>query len=412
MSEPNQSAQEAPEQQGFWQYIGRALLLIVPIALAMMILAKSGLLYHFEMFGLDPLLRSSIYQSSSIRIVEITDDDYSDFFCETSPLDRAELKNLILGIAKANPNLLVVDLDVTPTKMERETANFSPLPVQIQKELEDSRLNTTIIWPQTIERPNKSSRELKLSPLPPSIQEGHLGVPLFPREPDGTVRGYLHFLPVESNGLPKFWPSLPWAAVRGGTVSPKNRDEKEKEEEKLYFNFSADRYAFGHTDAGSILRHLDSPDIKGALQGKIVILGGNYAAARDEYFTPIGPIPGVDLVAYAMETEFRGGGMRELQKIAVFFVDVLLGCLLATVAFHSKNRKWATALVIALAVLLPFVGSYLVFRSWNLWLGFLPVILGALLHIHLDYIHELKEKAKHHENVIRIKSELEIIAPQ
>lgn len=376
-------SQKAQQQQvSFWLHMGKALLVIVPIAVVMMLLAASGSLYSWEMFGLDPLLRSQIYKDPEIRIVEITDYDYRNYFDETSPLKRETLKSLIVTIASAKPRLLVVDLDVTPTKAERQ-----PLPVQVQ-EATPSQL---IIWPQTTERVVTGSSELRLSPLPRNIEKSHLGVPLFPRERDGLVRAYSHYVPVEYKGLPRLWPTLPWEAFRGGTVSDKSR---EGQEDELYFNFSGDRYAFDHTDVASI-RRLDgshSAALANNFKGKTVILGGNYAAARDEYFTPIGPLPGVDLVAYAMETEIRGGGMRRLQEVGVFLIDVILGCLIAGVAYGTKSPRLILAVSILLAITLPFLGSYLVFHSWNLWLSFVPVILGAIAHIAWDHFHERRKK--------------------
>ena len=353
--------QEQPES--FWHYIGRALLVIVPIALLMMGLAWSGFLYRWEMLGLDPLLRFDTFKDPDVRIVQITDNDYINFFYETSPLNRGKLETLITTIAKAGPKLLVIDLDVTPTQAEK---NKLSLPTQIQNDLRSSsNPNLVVIWPQTVERPSKTESDLILQPLPKDIPEGHLGIPLFPRESDGTVRGFLRYVPVNFRSSSVLWPSMPWAAFRGGSDSFKSNEYRE-EPEKTYFNFSGDRYAFDHTDAASILSRPKSADFRKVFGGKTVIVGGDFTAARDEYFTPIGPIPGVDLIAYALETEIRGGGMRPLQEVAVFFIDVLLGCLIASLAYQSKHPIRAVAIGVGLAIILPFVGSYLVFHSWNL----------------------------------------------
>jgi CHASE2 domain-containing sensor protein len=385
------------QQKAFLKYMGKALVTIVAIALIMAVFVGKGVLYSLEMSGLDPLLRWSAFKDPDIRVVEITDEDYSKFFKETSPLDRKDLRAVILKIANAKPKLLVIDLDVTPTKDERDH-NVTPLPVQVQNDVP----GTLIIWPQTTARPHLYGSEIEL-PLPPAaIPSTHFGVPLFPRERDGMVRAYMRYVPVIYKNRPTSWPSLAWQAFRGGTASEKPRTEEE-EPDLLYFNFGSDRYAFGHTDIESIMQR-DNAELASNLGGKTVILGGNYAAARDEYFTPAGPMAGVDLVAYAMETEIRGGGMRELQKIADFFVDILLGSFLAVVGYVIASNWLRIAASVLLGLTLPFIGSYLVFHSWNLWLSFVPVILGALVHIGWDIASERGQEKN--EEIEELKKEL------
>ena len=233
----------------------------MPIALIMMLLAGTGFLYHWEMLGLDPLLRSEM-KDHDLRIVEITDEDYSNYFCETSPLDRDVLSKLIGTIASAKPKLLVVDLDVTPTRSEPKSV---PLNIQAAYPLQ------VIIWPQMTKSTGKAGSKLKLAPSLEGIAKSHLGVPIFPREQDGLVRSYQRFVPVEINGKQKFWPTLPWQAFRGGTVS----EDDGHEEEPLYFNFGADRYALDHTDMASVMQDLTPSVLASNFEGKTVILGGN-----------------------------------------------------------------------------------------------------------------------------------------
>ena len=82
------------------------------------------------------------------------------------------------------------------------------------------------------------------------------------------------------------------------------------------------------------------------------------------------------------------------QEVAVFFIDVLLGCVIASVAYGTKLPAYKILFSILLATILPFIGSYVVFHSWNLWLSFVPVIVGAFVHVVWDHLAEKKERIK------------------
>ena len=107
---------------------------------------------------------------------------------------------------------------------------------------------------------------------------------------------------------------------------------KNATDEKVIFNFYGDRYRFPIDQAGSFFqgadgepRLLSQEDLtrkteidearKALFEGKIVLIGGAYHEARDEYFTPLGVMKGVELNALAIQSDLGGGGIHEVNEI-------------------------------------------------------------------------------------------------
>src|SRR5207247_6823178 len=96
-------------------------------------------------------------------------------------------------------------------------------------------------------------------------------------------------------------------------------------------NFSGDRYNFAQRfSASAILTGSKQSYWKenSPLKDKIVLLGGFYHAARDEYVTPLGPMAGVLLIAQAIESDLTGGGIRLVTHAVGFFLEILAGIVL------------------------------------------------------------------------------------
>jgi CHASE2 domain-containing sensor protein len=117
----------------------------------------------------------------------------------------------------------------------------------------------------------------------------------------------------------------------------------------------------------------------GPLTGKIVLLGGLYRAARDEYLTPVGPRAGVELVAQSVESELSGGGVRTTNEALMVALEILGGVLMVYV--YSRFRL-GTALVASM-VGIPFLAlvfSFTSFSSVGRWASFIPTMVAVLLH--------------------------------
>jgi CHASE2 domain-containing sensor protein len=402
-------------KDNYLSHLKRGMIVVFVIALIMLGLSWRGLLHQWEMFGVDPLLSSRTFKSD-IRLVEITDDDYAGLFEGRSPLSRQKLDQLIMAVAGAHPELVVVDLDVSDLPDRDLGEKPKPLPEQVQDEISGlPERKPVVIWAQPVKAVAGASRCPESNTPPAGIlsatlagvqsdergQSDQLGVPLFPRDRDGVVRSYLRRLPIfnEQYGTCASWPTLPWAAhlastkLRGGTA---HRDHPETDDE-LYLNFSGDRYVFALTDAGSVLSETSSSDgrdkLATGLEGKTVIIGGTFEAARDRYFTPLGEMPGLELIAFALESENQGTGIRHGKEVFAFAFDLVVGVAIVSIWFRWKGWPaiWSS---IGIAIVLPIVCSYLLFSSWNFFLSFVPVAIGAMAHVAVDAVVDLPKKEK------------------
>ena len=57
----------------------------------------------------------------------------------------------------------------------------------------------------------------------------------------------------------------------------------------------------------------------------MVLLGGLFHAARDEYTTPLGRMAGVQLMAHAVESELQGGGFRWPREPVMLLLNIAGG---------------------------------------------------------------------------------------
>lgn len=382
-----------PRKKKFRQYLNlNKWLLLGLIAVAFLFLEKTDALHRWGMFGLDPLLHGRIFKAPDIVLVEITDDDYNSMFHGRSPLDRSLIRQLVSTVAQGDPNLIVVDLDVSDPPKEGSNQSRTTLPAEVERGINSLKLSKqpSILWAQTIKRIKDPGEKPILEPVP-ALKHGSFAPPLFPVDSDGVVRRYLRQIEVNHDGSCKLWPTLAWAAFNGGKTQADECSEHQ-EPEDLFFNFSGDRYTFDTTDANSIITMPSSGGSNSQLErvfgGKTVVIGGNYGAARDEYFTPAGIRSGMELIAYALESENRSGGIRPASEIVAIVADLLFGLLIVWIGYYFR-LPMALLLILVATFLLPILGSYIAFKTWSFWLGFTPIMLAAFLHVVIDNAKDL-----------------------
>jgi CHASE2 domain-containing sensor protein len=120
---------------------------------------------------------------------------------------------------------------------------------------------------------------------------------------------------------------------------------------------------------------------------RVVLIGGEFRAARDTYDTPRGLMSGVKLNAMAIESDLqRRGGFREPGCWARLLFDLGLGIggTFAYWFFESKRHAVWAILVSTLGMILiaPFF-SYVVFRVFAFCL---PVLVGVNLHQYYEHL--------------------------
>lgn len=337
-----------------------ALCWTILIAGSVFIAQRKGWLHSLEMAGLDFFSRhQALMPSDRIYLVEITDEDYAKCFRSRSPLDPAALARLIRNVRSVAGNGLIgVDIDTSDPTFAADWFDA------------DSRT----FWAAVPVRPPGSPKD-KLSVLgkvldaPPS--EVRIGVPFFPLEPDHAVRKYQRFYKEVEPEVP----SLAWAICTASMkYPPKGKDD-------MIFNFRGDRTRFPIIQSSEFLQ----PSFpKGAdfsaLSGKIILIGGAYAAARDDYATAVGKLQGVELIANAIDNDLDDVGFLEFSEGKALAIDLVLSAIIV-LAFYFIGSLWvATLLSLSLTLLLTFGLSALAFRSATYWISFVPIVIGILIH--------------------------------
>jgi CHASE2 domain-containing sensor protein len=380
---------------GFWKHYWRhGLRTVLFITGLMFLLEHQGCTHSWEMAGLDSFVRFNASRySDDIVVVEITDDDYARQFQSRSPLDAERLGALLTAIHSAHPTLIVLDIDTSDPSFRK----LGDLGVTAWSEVVWARV------PKRLPRGEQpeSNYQAELEPVAGGLvtEANHVGVPVFPVDSDGVVRRYRQQLETSAGRLP----SLAWNAARRYNVKAKARSGD------ILFNFAGDRYAFPIVQAGEFLGPARPQEWSRILGGKIVIVGGDYAAGRDTYFTARGEMAGVELVAHAAQSDLQGGGIGEGSFLVSAALDIAFGTLLVLLFFrlHLGPALW-----ISMFGLLPLAlaGSWLSFRSLGYWVSFVPLMLGMLIHQLHDYAteqrDELEKLKKDREELLKLRRQL------
>ncbi len=322
-------------------------------------LSRSGLFRQLETYALDTQVRlQGAAPDSDVAIVLIDDEDYAQLFHRKSPLDHAVLLKLINAIAAGKPKVIGIDIDTSAPE-------FQELHLPLERPV--------LVWARG-GMFSQVDDEYHLSEYLGGQQtNGPSGLVVLRLDADGAIRRYPRIC--ETNLGPQ--PSFPWAVAREFDPAVAGRPQSPTD---LFIKFAGDRHGSHrvHFTASRILSLADGPgwQTTSPIKDKVVLLGGAYAA-EDEHDTPLGWMLGVEVLAYATETELGGGGLRPPSSILVTALGGLVGVALLLVFQHFKPTK---AWLISLAVmpLMGMLSSMLIFRTLAFWSYFLPIPLAVL----------------------------------
>jgi CHASE2 domain-containing sensor protein len=357
----------------FWKVCAQGMVWMTLIWAATFVAERLGWLHGLEMAGLDSFVRQQDETlSDRIYVVKITDDDYQQFFNSTSPLNADKLGTLIHRILTGEPAVLGVDIDTSDRR-------FAPLA--------DLARDARIVWARVPQRVPATPEEA-LAPLDslvgimgstpgPGVR---FGVPLFPFEPDGAVRRYRRVYPVKPEGVVD---SLPWAIVKSLPSSPPDG------EEEVILNFRGGSTKFPAIGAKEFLTGSASgPDRerwKKMLHNQIVLLGGGYSAARDEYATAVGRMAGVDLIAHAVQGDLEHKAILEFSQVWGAVIDFAIGFTVVASFYFIPSLRVAFWVSLVGTTVMAVYGSQLAFRSATYWVNFVPMLVGMLAHQLIDH---------------------------
>jgi CHASE2 domain-containing sensor protein len=350
--------------------VGSAALIVVALSVLTALMAGAGWLRGFETAALDTWLGvTARTKPSHVTIVVIGEEDYDQLFGRRSPLDGSMLHQLLVAIAAGRPRVIGVDLDTADVQLPAEVGKPVDWP--------------PVVWARDAVVTDDSIRAL------PVLGQSEIalpsGVALLPIDPDGIVRRFRRRFRSENGTVDSF----PWAVLHAfcQTSPPPDCNHLGDGRADLTLNFAGDRYVFTRVYARYALQaaHGDDWPVAGPLRDRIVLVGGTYRTARDEYVTPLGPKAGVELMAQAIESDIQGSGIRNANVFLMASLEIAGGLLLLVV-----HHRWPVRIAITLGAipLIALVSSLIVFASFAYWANFVPVLVAVFLH---EFHHHVTE---------------------
>ena len=445
----------------FWQQsLKKAVPVLLLIVVVMTLLERTRPFEYLKGTLIDAFTRSNTTEMPhNLVTVEITGDDYEDLFDGKSPLKPAVMFQLIKALAPLQPSVVAVDVDTS----EAPWACMNP------DELKEGRLkDAKFVWAQVpleshgSERSGEDAAQITLGPVVGGkiTDVTQMGVARFPQDEDGYVRGFRSAYTVqgklpgalpcttspdntkgqaaaqtppeaespnelENSKMPAFFRAIAEAYYH--SASKNQSDEKDKEfaqtdSELKYLKFTGERRHFQTVDAGHFLakvkngkeeeivpKKLDADDFK-RVQNSMVLIGGAYPEARDEYYTPLGLMPGVELIANAVENEL-GQSVGEVGMVKTIAFDLFAGVLIVLIYFKNPYHP-VRAFGLSLAAMgLVVAAGAISYYGVGAFLNFVPVMAGMVIHQMVEGTQqatELKEQVtKLTEDVAKKETEID-----
>jgi CHASE2 domain-containing sensor protein len=360
-----ESKHQARERLKIWQTV----CLIVLTALLACLLARFESLFELESVVRN--LAATVHHArekdlARIVIVVITPGEYRDDFNSTSPLDPNRLIEDLIGIARAHPRAVAIDIDTSHPDYLRHGEGQSSPAARLDTETSDWRQRFVWALPsyQKADRTFAPTAVLGQRPPPGSALWKASGVTAFPIDSDGYVRTYLRQFITNQGRLN----SLAYALARRTLPEPAFDALQADDRKRLL---------------GLWGRQL--PDEMPALRDKIVIVGGTYDI-KDQYPTAQGKLFGVQIIADALQTEAEGGGPTIFSASESMLSGAVIGTMLA-VAYATLGPLAGLSITFCAAA-----GLLLVFKYEPEFYGIgslfpIPVVflLLYLYHLIIDY---------------------------
>jgi CHASE2 domain-containing sensor protein len=388
------------------RWLAIELLWVLGITLAVHLLELTGVLWRWEAVGLD--LMGSLaprQQSNDIVIVQITQQDFANLFGGRRPLCPEVVEKFVDEIAKAKPRVIGIDLDLNAPRFRGPDCGIPVIWARDIVASDSSRPpgqehHCLLSFSHEIEAVEPG----KILGLELDKSQPDSGLCIFVRDADDIVRRFRREFPIRGELATKVLgsplQSFPWAIAK--TYDPcLARQDHGRAGHDLIFNFISDHYSFDRVNAGEVSALAAEPFWPNSklIHDRIVLLGGVFAEARDDYETPVGRMAGVDLIAHAIQTELARGGVREIAIYTSIAIELLSGSLL--IYLNWRFVGVGGFVVSLLFVAATFLGiSYLAFRGFAYWLNFPVVMFAVLLHLQVDNLRERRKHAlTHHRKV-------------
>jgi hypothetical protein len=293
----------------------------------------------------------------SVRLVTIDDEDYASLFHARSPLDPEVFARILRGVAAGRPRAIVVDIDT-------EDSSFLTMPTPL----------VPTVW--NVAGEQLADGKFKIAtplggrwPARGSVA----ALALAPRDERGIVRGYQHTYPLE-NGQSVDSPGYAAARIVAGHA-PQESTHHAGETHFLDY-----RYRFVPIRAGELLQDADAGAWgKMALfAGQVVVIGGSYQVARDQYATPKGIMNGSEIVAQAAAAEIDGTFISPVSRWLTALL-MIAGGLVTLAVYHWLKFRMAFLVSLAMVPALSIASNWILFHRFAAWGAMVPLVIAVIV---------------------------------
>lgn len=348
------------------------------------ILSRAGILHGLERLVLDAEAAANPKLSTDVAVVNITNSDYDKLFDGRSPLYPEKLHDIISAIAVSQPAVIAVDIDTSHPQFQGLNVEKTWPPVVWERDISTHDSGTQGgIEPTDV-----------LGAQSPRFNESS-GMPALLDDPEDKVTR-LYTRCVETKGGPgRSFAYAAVAAYQGVPNSATCENGIKAPMQPLFIRYSL--------RPGSTVYEKDAAQVLGLsgkqengqaihnipqFKGKIVLLGGTYLDC-DRHFTPIGSLPGVMVLANAIQTEINGGGVAARPRWFLFGIEFAASTLLVLL-FHwlSLSPAKAFAWGLAATAVISLAASLWSFHTPSRFVNFAPTLLAVLIFETYEHVRQ------------------------
>lgn len=372
-------------------------------------LAGLGYLQGLQLWALDLVQHIQGQQfPPGIVVVGITDEEFEGELQGRTPVSRAYIAKVIDGLRRAGAIAVLLDFDfTTPTEPEKDRQ----LAEAILK-FSDNGISRVVFTDGAVKG---------RGPLtdPKILERTIRGTPNMPVDPDQIVRHASLVAPSASDGSPQAVLSLALVArlagynndqlqqaINDGRIKlPRWKDGanlqaatdeialKLRRLDRIRFVGPANSFL---TIPSSSVAQLADPSVEVAennpLRGRIALVGGEFEASRDFFYTPKGRMYGVEVHATMIHMLLTRSFVQTAgwgTSLAVQAAIVLAAGVLLTVV----RPLFGTLILFGALIFVGLPLSYLLFTRTGFWVDFfLPVLAASILGIVADNIQRRRFK--------------------
>jgi hypothetical protein len=235
--------------------------------------------------------------------------------------------------------------------------------------------------------------------MPPVDNSLWWGVSVAPKEYDRAMRRIPRQVLVAPSisdeiHMPSWGRLVAEEYCHSGTGSRECRLDEGRDKEQIFISYGVrpprrfpralDIFQCGANDVVTPNKRLWNEFRSIAANSPLILLGGTFRdkahSATVNIDTPLGPLPGLLINAYAIETEIEGAGLHEVWPIFGFLADCAVGFVLALPFMEKRYGVRGLIRIDVMWLALTIVISvFLLWHRW-LWVSFPGVALGVLLH--------------------------------